>query len=163
MRRLALLFIVVAAVLAVGAAGALADPATSTVITRNSSQSLSPITNPCTGQVGTVELSFTDVLHLTDLGGGLFFLTDVNAGLLTFTPNGATSPTLSGHFASTFTLESTPPGQQFSQTNPFTVVAQAADGSKVVFHSLFHITSTPAGDVTTSFSDLTVECVSVGG
>ncbi len=164
MRRLALLSVLTAALSGAAASGALAGPAeSSTVITRNSSQTLSPITNPCTGQVGTVELSFTDIYHLTDLGGEILFLTDVNTGLLTYTPDRATSPTASGHFAATYTLESTPPAQQYSLTNPFTVVAQAADGSKVVYHTLFHITRTPAGDVTTSFSDLTVECVSVGG
>jgi hypothetical protein len=31
---------------------------------------------------------------------------------------------------------------------------------QVVYHTLFHITSTPAGDVRSYFSDLTVECVS---
>jgi len=160
--RFTCLFLVVAVALAVGAAGALAEPTSSTVITRNSSQTLPAITNPCTGQVGTVELSYTDVMHLTNFGGGIFFFTDVNTGLLTFTPDGATSPTASGHFATTLTHESTPPGAQFSLTSPFTVVAQSADGSKVVFHSLFHITRTPAGDITTVFSDLTVECVSPG-
>jgi hypothetical protein len=149
----------IAGALALGGPGALAAPTSETVITTDNTQAF-PAANPCTGEAGTATITFRDVFHLTDFGNGIYHLTDVEQGTLAFTPDGSTAPTLGGPFEATYTLQSTPPGAQFTLTNPSHVVARASDGSRVVYTALFHITSTPAGAITATFDTLTVQCVS---
>jgi hypothetical protein len=158
MHRIALMVGVVASLLFGGVSTALASPPnTETVITRDNVVSF-PVVNLCTGETGTLTLDYTEVLHITQTPGTLILhYVDVQTGTLTFTPDGSTT-TISGHFGTTFNWESTPPGAAFTITQPTMYVAHGTDGSNVVVHFLFHVTSTPAGDITSYFDTATVEC-----
>jgi hypothetical protein len=134
-----------------------APPAVTTTITTNFSNSFTA-ENPCTGGTGTVNLAGLDVLHVTDFGGGIHHLVETQTGVLTFTPDDQSALTYTGHFTTTFSEQSNPPGQ-FSVGGPFNVVAFGADGSRVILNLLSRTTQTPDGTVTVSFDVTHVECV----
>jgi hypothetical protein len=159
MNRIALVVGVVASLLLGGTSTALAGPPdTSTVITRDNAVSF-PVVNPCTGEAGNITLEFTEVLHIKPPPGTLIHhYVDVQTGTLAFTPDGSTTPTVSGHFGTTLNFESTPPGDADAITQPLMFVAHGTDGSNLVVHSLFHFTETPAGDDPSVFDLVTIEC-----
>jgi hypothetical protein len=136
-------------------------PAVTTTITTDFSSSFTAV-NPCTGGTGTVDLAGRDVVHVTDFGGGIFHLVDTQTGILTFTPDDPSALTLIGHYTTTFSEQSNPPGLQFTVGGPFDVVAVGADGSRVIFHVISRTTRTPDGTVTVSFSATQFECVPPG-
>jgi hypothetical protein len=160
MKRIALMIGVVASLLFSGVSTALASPPdTETMITRDNVVSFM-VVNLCSGETGTLTLDYTDVLHITQIPGTLIIHNvDVQTGILTFTPEGSTTPSVSGHFGTTFNWQSTPPGAAFTITQPTIYVAHGSDGSNVVVHFLSHVTSTPAGDITSEFDNTTIECV----
>jgi hypothetical protein len=134
-------------------------PGVTTTITTNFSDSFTA-ENPCTGAPGTVNLAGRDVLHVTDFGGGIFHLVHTQTGILTFTPDDPSALTYTGHFTTTFSEQSNPPGQQSTVGGAFfNVVAVAADGSRVVFHFISRTTLTPDGTVTVSFDVAHTECI----
>lgn len=144
---------VTALVAAIVAPVASADPpAVTTTITTNFSNSFTA-ENPCTGGTGTINLAGRDVLHITDFGGGIYHSVDTQTGILTFTPDDPSALTLSGHYTNTVSEQSNPPGQQFTQSVLFNVVAVGADGSRVVFHLIGRTTLTPDGTPTVEFTD----------
>ena len=116
-------------------------------------------TNTCTGATGTIVDDEQDVFHITDFGGGIFHLVDTQTGTLTFTPDDPSALTLTGHYTTTFSDQSNPPGLQFTVGGPFDVVAVGADGSRVVFHLISRTTRTPDGTVTVLFNVTRFECV----
>jgi len=67
-----------------------------------------------------------------------------------------------GHYTTTFSDQSNPPGLQFTVGGPFDVVAVGADGSRVVFHLIARTTRLPDGTVTVSFNATRFECVPPG-
>jgi hypothetical protein len=148
------------AALAAPAASA-APPAVATTITTDFTSSF-PATNPCTAGTGTVEVAGQDVLHVTDFGGGIFHLVDHQTGTATFTPDDPAAVTLAGHYTTTFSEQSNPPGQQFTAGGPFNVVGVGTDGSRVVFHLIERTTQLPDGTVTVSFSVTHFECLPPG-
>ncbi len=150
---------VVAAVAAPAAAGQ--PPAVFTTITTDFTSSFAAV-NPCTGETGTIDLAGQDVLHVTDFGGGIFHVVDTQTGTLTFTPDDPSALTLVGHYTTTFSDQSNPPGLQFTVGGPFNVVAVGADGSRVVFNLIARTTRTPDGTVTVSFNVTHFACVAPG-
>jgi hypothetical protein len=161
MRKLLLLVSFAFAGLTFAGTAAGADPTASTVVNTSFSETLTA-TNPCTADSGAVLLTGTEIAHATDFGGGVFFVTTVDLGTLTFTDS-VTGQTLTGRFASTFSFESTPPGLQFDVTNLFNTVATAADGSKVQYQLRIHRTRTPQAEYVVSFMVVSATCVSPGG
>jgi hypothetical protein len=159
MRRFLIVALALAGLTYVGTAVA-GDPATSTSVNTSFSQT-STATNPCNGDSGTVVLNGTEIAHLTDLGGGVFFVTTIDVGTLSFTDS-STGQVLSGPFASMFTFESTPPGLQFDVTNLFNTVATASDGTKVQYQLRAHRTRTTQGDYVVSFMIVSATCISTG-
>ncbi len=147
---------------AMAAPAASADPpVVATTITTDFSSTFTFV-NPCTGGTGTVDLAGRDVLHVSDFGGGIFHVVDTQTGTLTFTPDDPSALTLIGHYTTTFSDQSNPPGLQFTVGGPFDVVGVGADGSRVVFHLISRTTRTPDGTVTVSFSVTRFECVPPG-
>ena len=134
-------------------------PAVTTTITTNFSDSFTA-DNPCTGASGTVNIAGRDVLHVTDFGNGVFHMVDTQTGLLTFTPDDPSALTYTGHFTST--TYNNQKGQQLTAGGPFTVVAVAADGSRVVFNITAQTTLTPDGTVIVDFFKEHTECVPPG-
>jgi hypothetical protein len=154
--------IIAAFVAAVAAPAASGEPtAVSTTITTDFTSSFAAV-NPCTGGSGTVALAGRDVLHVTDFGGGIFHVVDTQTGTLTFTLDDPSALTLVGHYTTTFSDQSNPPGLQFTVGGPFNVVAVGADGSRVVFNLIARTTRTPDGTVTVSFTVTHSECVPPG-
>jgi uncharacterized membrane protein len=153
----------VAALLAAIAAPAASGdpPAATTTLTTDFASSFASV-NPCSGGTGTVELAGHDVLHVTDFGGGIFHVVDTQTGTLTFVPDDPSALTLVGHYTTTFSDQSNPPGLQFTSGGPFNVVAVGADGSRVVFNLIARTTRTPDGTVTVSFNVTRFECVPPG-
>jgi hypothetical protein len=161
MHRIALMVGVVASLLFGGVSPALAKspPPTETVITRDNVVS-GPVVNPCTGETGILTVDFTDVFHITGPFEGtlIVFVTDINTGTLTFTPDGSDTPTGTGHEETTFSFQSTPPGAAVTETDSAIFEVNFVDGSHVLVHFLFHVTITPAGDVTSFFDTATTQC-----
>jgi len=150
----------VVAAMAASAASA-AAPTVATTITTDFHDSFTAV-NPCTAGTGTVEVAGQDVLHVTDFGGGIFHVVDHQTGTLTFTPDDPAAVTLTGHYTTTFSNQSNPPGLQFTVGGPFNVVGVGADGSRVVFHEISRTTRLPDGTVTVSFDVTHVECLPPG-
>jgi hypothetical protein len=138
-----------------------APPAVATTITTDFTSSFTAV-NPCTAGTGTVAVAGRDMLHVTDFGGGIFHLVDHQTGTATFTPDDPAAVTLAGHYTTTFSNQSNPPGLQFTVGGPFNVVGTGADGSRVVFHLISRTTRLPDGTVTVSFSLEHFECLPLG-
>jgi hypothetical protein len=164
-RRLSILTALCAAIIAAFVAAvpaASGEPqAVFTTITTDFTSSFASV-NPCTGGSGTVDLAGRDVLHVTDFGGGIFHVVDTQTGMLTFTPSDPSALTLAGHYTTTFSNQSNPPGSQFTVGGPFNVVAVGADGFRVVFNLIARTTRTPDGTVTVSFNVTHFGCVPPG-
>jgi hypothetical protein len=132
----------------------------STTQIHNGTQTLTPpnpqATNPCTGAPGTLTLTFHNVTHMTlnASGGGSF--TSTTNGTFSFVPTDATLPSYTGHFmvwdgGQTQNLGPTGPTGQFTSTGTFSVNGTGSDGSHLVFHDVFHITTLANGTVTVAF------------
>jgi len=120
-----------------------------------------PVTNACNGQTGTLTaIAANEVFHVTFFtapGADEFWLTGTDEGTATITPDNPNGVSASGHFADWF-------GESFNNhndvqhsTNTFNLIG--SDGSHVVVHETFHL-STSATGVTVSFdkSTMTVSC-----
>jgi hypothetical protein len=153
---LAAVIVLVAAIATPVASGD--PPVVTTTITTDFSDSFASV-NPCTGGTGTVDLAGRDVLHVTDFGGEIFHVVDTQTGTLTFTPDDPSALTLVGRYTTSFSLQSNPPGLQFTVGGPFDVVAVGADGSRLVAHLIARTTRTPDGTVTVDFNVTRFECV----
>src|SRR5688572_26721516 len=59
-----------------------------------------PEVNPCTGDEGTVTITYNGVFHVTELASGEFHLTGTLTGTFVFVPDDPELPTFSGRFTS---------------------------------------------------------------
>jgi hypothetical protein len=156
MRRFVIALLVAGASTLVVASTTAAVPTTDTTITIGGSQTLSSA-NPCSGVAGTATISFNSVFHITDLGQSpetgleIFNIAATTTGTFLFVPSDPSEPTYTGHFVSSFQVQSTTPGFQFNQTSEFIAVAAGSDGSRLVFVEITHFTSTPAGVIAVNF------------
>ena len=117
-----------------------------------------PITT-CTGQPGTLTaIAANEVFHVTFFTTGPeFWMTGTDEGTATFTPTDPTGVSASGHFVSWF-------GESFNNkndvqhaTNTFNLTA--TDGSHIVVHETFHLSSNASGNgVTVGFDKMNVSC-----
>jgi hypothetical protein len=144
MSRLALLAALVG--LAVPAA-AIGDPPSHEVFIEKDGSQTVQLTDhpPC---LGTAEIHYHDSFHVVDFGTGVLHLADAQAGTFTFVSS-SDGKTYTGRYSGTFMHQSNPPGEQFVEGGTFRLTGSAADGSRLRFLVLFHVTSTPAGDFTT--------------
>ena len=106
---------------------------------------------PCTHGPGAATVDYTYVFHITSFDPTVVMIASTLTGSFVFVPTGASEPTFTGHFVSSFQVQATPPGAEFNTTNEFIVVGTGADGSPLSFHEIAHIPRTPAGDITVSF------------
>ena len=131
------------------AAGAGAVSVTQTF--HNATQSF-PTPNPCTGDLGTVTLTYNGVAHATFLtsgvGAGTGWETFTSTGDFVFTPLDPTKPTFTGHFTTwdgeNFNLKN------FAGTSTFILHGTGSDGSRLTFHDVAHF-SVSASGITLSF------------
>lgn len=135
-----------AAVLAFLAAPAMATsapPSHETIIEKSGSQTVQLTDHPpC---IGTATIVYHDTFHIVDFGNGVLHLADAQAGTFTFVSS-SDGKTYVGRYSGTFMHQSNPPGEQFVEGGTFRLTGTAADGSRLRFLVLFHVTSTPDGD-----------------
>src|SRR5213595_4263280 len=98
-----------------------------------------PVTNPCTGEPGTLTaIAANEVFHVTFFtNGDEFWVTGTDEGTVTFTPDNPSGVSLSGHFAAWF-------GESFNDKNDVqhftnTFNLKGSDGSHVVVHETAHL------------------------
>lgn len=128
-------------ILALPASAAGAGTVTMTQTFHNATQTLA-VTNPCTGALGSVDLTYNGVVHLTFLtsgiGAGTGWGTFTTTGDFAFTPTDPSQPSFTGHFTNwdgfSFNL------QNFVSTGIFVIHGTGSDGSILTFHDVAHIT-----------------------
>jgi hypothetical protein len=120
-----------------------------------------PVTNPCNGEKGTLTaIAANEVFHetfFTAPGADEFWVTGTDEGTATITPDTPGGGSASGHFVSWFGESSNNQNDVQHATNTFNLTG--SDGTHVVMHETFHL-STSATGVTVSFdkSTMTLSC-----
>jgi hypothetical protein len=117
-----------------------------------------PVTNPCTGQPGTLTaVAANDVFHVTSFtNGDEFWVTSTSEGTATFTPDNPAGISASGHFTSWFGESSNSQNDAQHDTNTFQL--NGTDGSHVVVHATDHLSTNANGVVTVNFSKFDFHC-----
>jgi hypothetical protein len=105
--------------------------------------------NPCTGDLGTLTLTFNDVFHGTSLANGTSWFTGTITGTLVFVPVEPARPTYTGHFTQWFGDENNL--RNDVEPSTFNVNATGSDGSHLVFHENDQAATNANGVVTVSF------------
>lgn len=111
-----------------------------------------PSTDPCDpSDTGTLTaVSANEVFHVTFFTTGPeFWVTGTDEGTVTFTPDNPNGVSASGHFSSWF-------GESLNnfndvQTGTDTFVLTTSDGSHIVMHETFHVTTNALGVTTVAF------------
>lgn len=147
--RRALTFVVVVGVLLFPASSALAEGAvTFTETFHNESESF-PDVNSCTGDPGTVTITYNGVVHVTLLPNGTSHFTITQTGDVVFVPDDPSLPTYTGHFTTWAGFNSN--NKNEAGTVTFTVKVTGSDGSTLKFHLTEHF-SVSASGVVNAFS-----------
>jgi hypothetical protein len=151
----------VVALLAAGAALAAAGgQGTVTITTHDHNVQLfsDTVTNPCTGEPGTISaIAANEVFHVTFFtNGDEFWVTGTDEGTATFTPDNPNGVSASGHFAAWF-------GESFNEKNDvqhdiFNLTLTNTDGSHIVVHEITHLSTNATGVVTVNFDKMSVSC-----
>ena len=117
-----------------------------------------PVTNPCTGEPGTLTaVAVNEVFHVTFFtNGDEFWVTGTAEGTATFTPDNPNGVSASGHFAAWF-------GESFNnkndvQHNIFNLTLTNTDGSHVIVHETAHLSTNAQHVVTVNFDKMSVSC-----
>jgi hypothetical protein len=105
--------------------------------------------NPCTGDLGTLTLTYNDAFHGTVLANGTSWFTGTITGSLVWVPDDSSKPTYTGHFAQWFGDENNLKNDVEPST--FNVTAIGSDGSHLVFHENDQAATNANGVVTVSF------------
>jgi hypothetical protein len=122
---------------------------TFTQVDKNVVQVMTENANPCTGDLGTLTLTYNDVFHGTSLPNGTSWFTGTLTGTLSFVPDDSTKPSYTGHFANWFGDENNlKNGVEHSTMN---VNATGSDGSHLVFHENDQAATNANGLITVSF------------
>ncbi len=112
-----------------------------------------PATN-CAGQPGTLSATAAnEVFHVTFFTvSDEFWVTGTDEGMATFTPNDPKGISASGHFVSWFGESFNNKNDVQHSTNTFNLTA--TDGSHIVAHETFHLSTNAAGEVTVNFDKM---------
>jgi hypothetical protein len=129
-----------AGLLLAGAAPALAGgPAqTFTETFKNVTETI-PEVNPCTGDEGTVTITYNGVIHITQLASGEFHITGTLTGTFVFVPDDSELPTFTGRFTNWFGENHN--RNEAAATFTFSARGTGSDGSTLNFHAVSHITA----------------------
>jgi len=144
----AALFVVMALLLlsVATAAAAGAGAASFTQTFHNATDSF-PTANPCSGAPGTASLTYNGVFHVTQLtsgqGAGTFWATGTMTGAFVFTPDDASQPIFTGHFASWFGDNNNL--RSGTETSIFNLHGTGSDGSSLQFHDVAHLSVSATG------------------
>ena len=164
-RRIAVAAAVVAALVPCSVALAAAGGRGTVTITQhahNVTLFSDPVTNPCTGEPGTLSaIAANEVFHVTFFtNGDEFWVTGTDEGTITFTPDDPSGVSASGHFAAWF-------GESFNNKNDVqhdtsTFHLTGTDGLRLVLHETSHLSTNAAGVVTVNFDKMS-QSLSCGG
>jgi hypothetical protein len=147
MRKLALLVLLGACALTIGAPIAFAEGAEVTKEVVRDQTAVLDFTNPCTGDEGTATIAFHSVLRLTLRPNNTVSVTSNVNGTFLLVPDDPTAPTSSGRFVSTDVFAG---GANDVETTVLTAHGNTADGAQFRLHFLTHLTETGTG-VTLTF------------
>jgi hypothetical protein len=146
---LAVLVCVVAALAAAPVALSAGAGAVSYTETVKNVTEVSTDVNPCTGDVGTLTLTYNGVFHVTELtagkGAGTFWATGTLTGTFSFVPNDSSKPSYTGHF--TIWFGDNDNLQNGTQTETVSIHGSGSDGSVLRFHDVVHLASSATGVV----------------
>ncbi len=145
--RRALTFVVVVGVMLFPASSALAEGAITFTETFHNVTESFPDVNPCTGDPGTVTITYNGVVHFTQLPNGTSHFTVTQTGDVVFVPDDPSLPTSTGHGTTRFGLNSN--NKNAAGTATFTVHLTGSDGSKQTFHLTEHFSVSASGVVNT--------------
>jgi hypothetical protein len=100
--------------------------------------------NPCTGAPGTATgTAKNGVFHITTLANGTSWATSTFEGPVTFVPDNPADASASGHFANwdgdNVNLHNG------TETSTFNAVLFGSDGSRVILHEVFHMSTSASG------------------
>ncbi len=126
-----------------GAHAAGAGASTYTQTDHNASQVISDNPNPCTGALGTVTLTYNDVMHVTTLANGTDWMTFTQTGDFSFVPYDSTQPSYSGHFTTWGNQNDNL--QNGNSTYTFSLHGTGSDGSTLSFHEVAHYSVSATG------------------
>jgi hypothetical protein len=108
--------------------------------------------NPCTGDPGTLTLTYNGAFHATEftsgIGAGMFWATGTLTGTFSFVPFDSSKPTYSGRFTTWFGDNDNL--RNGTETETLRVRGIGSDGSVLSFHGVAHMTVTATG-ITFSF------------
>lgn len=145
--RRALAFLVVVGVLLFPVSSAFAEGAvTITESFHNVTESF-PDVNSCTGDFGTVTITYNGVVHVTLLPDGTSHFTVTRTGDFAFVPDDPSLPTGAGRFTIWAGFNSN--NQNAAGTHTFAVHVTGSDGSKQTFHLTEHLSVSASGIVNT--------------
>jgi hypothetical protein len=97
-----------------------------------------PSSNPCTGDPGTLSVTYNGVFHVTQFADGHYHLTGTQTGAVEFDTTDPTKPDYAGHLTLWFGENGNPNG--FNATFTLNGQATGTDGSIVRFHQTAHVT-----------------------
>ena len=151
-RKLVLVLIAAAALIAVPAASPAGAGAESFTQTFKNVTQVSTDSNPCTGDLGTLTLTYNGVFHVTELtsgiGAGTFWATGTLTGKFSFVPFDSSKPSYMGRFTTWFGDNDNL--QNDAETSILRVRGIGSDGSLLDFHVVAHM-SVSASGITLSF------------
>ena len=147
------LVVIAAAALAVAPAASPAGAGAVTYLqTFHNVTEVSTDANPCTGDPGTLTLTYNGAFHATELtsgiGAGTFWATGTLTGTFSFVPFDSSKPSYSGRFTTWFGDNDNL--RNGAQTETFRVRGIGSDGSVLSFHGVAHMNVTATG-ITFSF------------
>ena len=145
--RRALAFLVVVGVLLFPISSAFAEGAiTFTETFHNVAESFSDV-NACTGDPGTVTITYNGVVHVTLLPNGTSHFTVTQTGDFVFVPDDPSLPANTGRFTIWAGFNSN--NQNAAGTFTFTAHGTGSDGSEQTFHLTEHFSVSASGIVNT--------------
>lgn len=128
----------VAALCVLSASPVFAQAQTSTTNLKNVTETF-PEINPCTGESGTVTVTYNAVFHVTHDATGGTHTTGTLTGTFDFDATDPAEPDFSGRFTNWFGDSNN--SNIDVATFTFSVRGTGTDGSKLTFHGVAHITA----------------------
>jgi hypothetical protein len=139
MRRMLAIGLAAGLLLAMAAPALAGGPAQTFTETVKDVTETIPEVNPCTGDEGTVTITYNAVFHVTELASGELHVTGTLTGTFVFVPDDSDLPTFTGRFTSWFGENHNL--NEAAATTTFRVRGTGSDGSTINFHAVSHITA----------------------
>jgi len=148
-RRIVLLACLTGLLVAVVAPAAVAQSTAFTETVQGVTETFTDV-NPCTGDPGTITVTYNGIFHITEDPQGGLHITGTQTGTFSFAPDDPTLPSYTGRFTVWFGGNVGANGEGFWET--FSVRGIGSDGSTLLFTEVeqFHFAN---GEVQVEFSN----------